>query len=395
MTTPQRYQGYPYSTPRVTEVSDRPSVTATTPTTPTSAGREAARYQGYPYTNPHVHDAPSIDAATANRWAHLPRKPLEARNNVIYVDMPEEGSSQVTRPMPGASQSRGPPDKKTDIDDNPVIYIDVPESGCSDVAAPVEPEAEPAYVQETIFYNPFENRRIDQEKDADSMRSSDSDSVGSGTPRPLRPAPGRPTPPNTLNLTSPGSSSGYGSTYTTPGLPASMSKEAYVYRQQSPDDFPLSPIPISEFPQPPPAYTEIESPRVGSPVQSGVLPVTVPVSVPPAQEPPRTVVITPGTTDGAYRQRIDEPSPIGLPNPFRKVVYCHHCGLRVHTLVIRQTGTATHVVALTALCVGLIPITILVYCTDTCKNKNHYCPNCNKMIGYEVPILCQNMTFTK
>lgn len=69
-----------------------------------------------------------------------------------------------------------------------------------------------------------------------------------------------------------------------------MAKESQVYGgSDGADGFPLSPIPISEFPEPPPAYTEVdersravESPRVDTP---GV------VETPP---PPRTQVIVNG-----------------------------------------------------------------------------------------------------
>ncbi|XP_048002674.1 cell death-inducing p53-target protein 1-like [Leguminivora glycinivorella] len=337
-------------------------------------------YQGYPYANPHVTDAPSIDAATASRWNNLPRRPLQppqprhintdgqkpvsSKKNpdsepdpVIYIDVPDDDASDVSSP----SRIRA----KSDSEPDPVIYIDVPDGEGSDVAGPARPDPEPEYVQETIFYDPFENRRIDRHK-------------ASGTPHSESGAgPSRPTPPNTLELRGPSTSSSYPSSpFTTPEF---LSKESSIYGR---DDFTLSPLPLGPYPDLPPAYSEIDTRTPATPQRTEDTPTT--------QEPPRTVVITPGSNNRPPESSMS----IGLPSPDRKVVHCQHCMHRVHTLVIWEVGLLSHIIAF-FLFFFVMPMVVFVYCTNLFKYKNHYCPNCNKKIGYEMPALCVKMTYKK
>ncbi|XP_063544825.1 uncharacterized protein LOC134752995 [Cydia strobilella] len=366
-------------------------------------------YQGYPYANPQVIDAPSIDAATASRWNNLPRRPLhppQPKNvdfpdcsqkvsgkkhpdaepdPVIYIDVPESSGSDVASPASSRnrkSESHSEPDpviyidvpessgsyvagpassrnrkSESDSEPDPVIYIDVPDGEGSDVAGPARLEPEPEYVQETIFYDPFENRRIDRQKPSDTDTAS-----GAG--------PSRPTPPNTLDVRGLSDSSGYGGS----------TKEASIYGC---DDFSLSPLPVGQYPDLPPAYSEIDTPHTTH------TPQTPPESTPTPPEPPRTVVIT----QGNYNRPPVE-SSIGLPSPDRKVVYCQHCSQRVHTLVIREIGPITHWIAC-FLFIFLMPFVVFVYCTNWFTYKNHYCPNCNKKIGYEMPAMCIRMTYIR
>ncbi|KAL4720421.1 hypothetical protein ACJJTC_010877 [Scirpophaga incertulas] len=112
-------------------------------------------YQGYPYVNPAVVDAPSIDADTAARWAHLPRRPAY-------------GKTDIGRPQPTANssgQQLQASSSKVDLDTNPVVYIELPATNGSDVAEPMTASSEnEAFVQETIFYDQFKDQRIDMDR---------------------------------------------------------------------------------------------------------------------------------------------------------------------------------------------------------------------------------------
>lgn len=382
-------------------------------------------YQGYPYTNPHVIDAPSIDAATASRWNNLPRRPLQPPqprdevnrvskpisnkkhpdaelDPVIYIDVPDEVGSDVAGPASSRnrkSESDSEPDpviyidvpdeagsdvagpassrnrkSESDAEPDPVIYIEVPDGEGSDVAGPARTEPEPEYVQETIFYDPFENRRIDRQKLSDTDTAS-----GAGS--------SRPTPPSSLDLRGPSGSSGYGGS-TFNSTPEFMSKEASIYGR---DDFSLSPLPVGQYPDLPPAYSEIDTPHTPQTSQTSQTPQTPPEGTPSTlPDQPRTVVIT----QGLNYNRPPVESSIGLPSPDRKVVYCQHCFQRVHTLVIRELGPISHWIAF-FLFLFVMPCVVFVYCTNWFTYKNHYCPNCNRKIGYEMPAMCIGMTYIR
>ncbi|KPJ15426.1 hypothetical protein RR48_00918 [Papilio machaon] len=229
----------------------------------------------------HVTHVPSIDPTTAGRWTNLPRRPIggvierpgTSRDNGVNEIRAEE----VVKDSSESDVNR--------TEENPVVYIDVPESGESSVVESQSnrnEQREESFVQDTILYDPFKDRRIELRVTGDESDEEPSryPSRGEQTSRPV--------PPNTLNVASPGSSSGYTTsptfgTSTNPNLPGLMSKEAGYYGRQTPDDmFPLGPIPVSEFPDPPPAYTEIDrvnqTDRVNEPT------------------PPRTEVITTETS---------------------------------------------------------------------------------------------------
>ncbi|XP_063391741.1 uncharacterized protein LOC134677239 [Cydia fagiglandana] len=406
------YQGYPY-------VTDAPSVDAATasrwnnlprrPLQPPLTRDEGSQcimatrpYQGYPY----VTDAPSVDAPTASRWNNLPRRPLQPPltrdegsqvsrvsgrkdpdaepDPVIYIDVPESSGSDVAGPASSWNRK-----SESDSEPDPVIYIDVPDEEGSDVAGPARPEPEPEYVQatpgilntvyypifnkssltqETIFYDPFENRRINRHKSSDTDTAS-----GAG--------PSRPTPPNSLDLRGPSGSSGGASTFTP--TPEFLSNPSSYGR----DEFSLTPLPVGQYPDLPPAYSEFATPHTTQTPQTTQTP---PESTPSPPEPPRTVVITPGLN---YNRPPVE-SSIGLPSPVRKVVYCQHCFQRVHTLVIREIGPITHWIAC-FMFIFFFPFVVFVYCTKWFMYKNHYCPNCNKKIGYEMPAMCVGMTYIR
>uniref|UniRef100_A0A1E1W1R8 LITAF domain-containing protein n=1 Tax=Pectinophora gossypiella TaxID=13191 RepID=A0A1E1W1R8_PECGO len=388
-------------------------------------------YQGYPYVCPRVTEAPSLtpeQVAALAKWQNLPRRqagvaktegsgrPVRLVSDavpspsssgskqesedtpVIYVEVPDaSGTSQTVgqagRPGQASSSKPAASGFKQDTDPEPVIYIDIPDSNGSGVSQTREEDGEPAYVQETIFYDPFKDRRINLPRDSDS----EGEASTHRSPRP--------PVPTTLNLASPGSS-GYSSFTATSSIPPYLNKETYIYgRQPTPDDgFPLSPIPVSDFPAPPPSYQEVEQ-------QTAAATTTEPV------DPPRTQVITPS-------------SPTITLDGSRKLITCQHCNMTVPTLVIMESGFLTHLLAFFIFLIVLLvsesigvdtllffvesltprlvrsvidlithtrkrrlltyifPLAILVYCFDCCKYKNHYCPSCNKRVGYESPLIC-------
>ncbi|CAB3240914.1 unnamed protein product [Arctia plantaginis] len=63
-------------------------------------------------------------------------------------------------------------------------------------------------------------------------------------------------------------------------------------------------------------------------------------------------------------------------------------------MVIKQNGTVTYIFAI-LLCVLFMPLVFFVFCSDCLKEKTHYCPNCNKRIGFEVPVVGSNIHFEK
>ncbi|GBP23409.1 hypothetical protein EVAR_22268_1 [Eumeta japonica] len=302
---------------------------------PASTNTNGRPYQGYPYTTPIVIDAPSVGPGAGDRWRNLPRRPAD-----LAIGRPNAGESSRSAEETGAQAARS--------------------TG----------SLTPDFVADTILYDPFEDRRIDVQKSTTS--GSDFQSIELSN---LSRSPSTPASPPFVTVSSPAgepSSSRPGPSATSDAgsrdrPPPMLSKEAYVYNRQTPqeDGFRLSPLPVSDFPDPPPAYTEID--RV----------VTV---QPTAQAPPRTEVVT---------QQTGLPPAAGVLDPSRKFLICQHCGNRVHTLVIKESGAATHILAWSCMLLCMFPVTALVYCTNACKYKNHYCPACNRLIGYEVPMLCQ------
>ncbi|KPJ00506.1 hypothetical protein RR46_07096 [Papilio xuthus] len=356
-------------------------------------------YQGYPYVNPVVIDVPSIDSTTAGRWTNLPRRAIGGVNERPGTSRDSDVNERRTEVVAkDSSESDG-----NRTEDNPVVYIDVPESGGSSVVESPRNRNEQrggTFVQETILYDPFKDRRIELRVTGDESDEEPSRNPSRGEQT------SRPVPPNISYVASPGSSSGYTTsptfgTSTNPNLPGLMSKEAGYYGRQTPDDmFPLGPIPVSEFPEPPPAYTEIDNVNQSNRVN--------------VSTPPRTEVVTTGgrslvlcykkkkeTQNGkataaqstqlqmrcllAYIEghaqmenaspTSSNPLPCNLhisekkfkdmcevnqpalgqltdatttirPGSDRKLLQCPHCNQRVHSLVVREVGAFTHVLAM-------------------------------------------------
>lgn len=286
-------------------------------------------YQGFPYTNPTVIDVPSLDASHNDRWANLPRKPMTTNKPTldtsketsrIQIEEDQPPTPDFVRETilynpnkPNTDASRDTDDSRVQIDEEetrsptpdyvketilynpskPVLSLDTARVQVEEEVQPPTPE----FVRETILYNPFEDRtininspsrddnwesiannrtqqrRVSSDEDVTSIASTSSSEAEVPPRRYIPPMPRTPDyggPSTTSNVT--------------PVVPPFLSKEASVY-QSTDDGFALAPIPVSEFPEPPPAYSEID--RVQRPAPA------VPEAVP---QPPRTQVIV--TTRG-------------------------------------------------------------------------------------------------
>ncbi|KAJ8724901.1 hypothetical protein PYW07_015859 [Mythimna separata] len=59
---------------------------------------------------------------------------------------------------------------------------------------------------------------------------------------------------------------------------------------------------------------------------------------------------------------------------------CPSCNQEIITRVEYKATTKTHLFAV-LLCIVFWPCVCLPYCIDSCRNADHYCPNCSAYIG--------------
>ncbi|CAO1361968.1 unnamed protein product [Diamesa tonsa] len=67
--------------------------------------------------------------------------------------------------------------------------------------------------------------------------------------------------------------------------------------------------------------------------------------------------------------------------PDSTMVTCPSCRATVTTTVVHEAGSKTHWMALSLCLIGCWPCCLIPYCTDSCLNANHTCPNCNAFVG--------------
>ncbi|GJQ79517.1 hypothetical protein Trydic_g16366 [Trypoxylus dichotomus] len=75
---------------------------------------------------------------------------------------------------------------------------------------------------------------------------------------------------------------------------------------------------------------------------------------------------------------------VGAPpqfGPHSQPTTCPHCRSQILTKVEVETSTRTHIMAILLCALLCLPCMCLPYCMDSCKNKNHYCPNCGAFLG--------------
>ncbi|XP_025836629.1 lipopolysaccharide-induced tumor necrosis factor-alpha factor homolog [Agrilus planipennis] len=84
--------------------------------------------------------------------------------------------------------------------------------------------------------------------------------------------------------------------------------------------------------------------------------------------------------------QMHNPTVISAPpqssfGPVSKMMTCPYCNSQISTKVVANATTKTHLIAL-LLCLCLCWCCVcLPYCMDSCRNQNHYCPNCEAFLG--------------
>ncbi|XP_022829442.1 lipopolysaccharide-induced tumor necrosis factor-alpha factor homolog [Spodoptera litura] len=116
----------------------------------------------------------------------------------------------------------------------------------------------------------------------------------------------------------------------------------------------------------PPPYTEFATPP--PPVaQPGPVAVTAPVPVIIQQSQVSPIPIS-----------VSIPDNVG---PEAVSMICKSCNKQIYTRVEYKPTTNTYLIA--GLCCLLLcwPCACCVYCSASCRNIDHYCPNCDTYIG--------------
>ncbi|KRT82972.1 hypothetical protein AMK59_3187, partial [Oryctes borbonicus] len=105
---------------------------------------------------------------------------------------------------------------------------------------------------------------------------------------------------------------------------------------------------------------------------------------PPPPPPATTVVIgNIPTISGTSAAAV----VLGAPQQFgprSQAATCPHCRSEILTRVEAETTTRTHIMAILLCAFLCLPCMCLPYCMDSCKSKNHYCPNCSAYLGTHV-----------
>nr|XP_049704511.1 lipopolysaccharide-induced tumor necrosis factor-alpha factor homolog [Helicoverpa armigera] len=67
--------------------------------------------------------------------------------------------------------------------------------------------------------------------------------------------------------------------------------------------------------------------------------------------------------------------------PKESPMTCPSCQQSITTKVEYKSTMGTHICALMFCMVGFIPCMIIPYCVKSCRNADHYCPECNAFLG--------------
>ncbi|XP_052866181.1 lipopolysaccharide-induced tumor necrosis factor-alpha factor homolog [Anopheles cruzii] len=98
---------------------------------------------------------------------------------------------------------------------------------------------------------------------------------------------------------------------------------------------------------------------------------------PPPYDANSNVISSPQQASTTYVQVVSRPQ-VG-PDPSSMI--CPSCAKHVITRLDYETSTKTHIAA-GLLCLFICwPCFWIPYVIDSCKNANHYCPNCGAYIG--------------
>ncbi|XP_028171764.1 lipopolysaccharide-induced tumor necrosis factor-alpha factor homolog [Ostrinia nubilalis] len=89
--------------------------------------------------------------------------------------------------------------------------------------------------------------------------------------------------------------------------------------------------------------------------------------------PTKVTIVTNAPAPGAIS--------VGPVGPDEMAVTCPSCLATVTTRVERKASTKTHMIALAiCVCFGCLCAWI-PYCKNSCRNADHYCPNCDSYLG--------------
>uniref|UniRef100_A0A1Y1N874 LITAF domain-containing protein n=1 Tax=Photinus pyralis TaxID=7054 RepID=A0A1Y1N874_PHOPY len=89
---------------------------------------------------------------------------------------------------------------------------------------------------------------------------------------------------------------------------------------------------------------------------------------------------TPSVPQAQY-SRYPQPQVVTVFGPIPQLINCPHCHNQVTSKLEASAGTKTHLFAALLCILGCIPCCLIPYCVDSCKDRSHYCPQCNAFLG--------------
>uniref|UniRef100_A0A2A4JWY3 LITAF domain-containing protein n=1 Tax=Heliothis virescens TaxID=7102 RepID=A0A2A4JWY3_HELVI len=99
---------------------------------------------------------------------------------------------------------------------------------------------------------------------------------------------------------------------------------------------------------------------------------------------PRPVMAQPGVVYQANVNMMPAVIPVVVGpqmGPKESPMTCPSCNHQIVTRVEYKTSLRTHLFAALLCVIGCWPCAFVPYFVDSCRNADHYCPNCNSYIG--------------
>ncbi|KAJ8724899.1 hypothetical protein PYW07_015857 [Mythimna separata] len=144
----------------------------------------------------------------------------------------------------------------------------------------------------------------------------------------------------------------------------------------------------------PPPYTTNNAPQIIAPQvlhPTGMMPQTMQPMFAPVGQPVHTTMghsihIQHGTM--VHPMGMYQSHPMVVPmvvgnqmGPKPSSITCQSCKEIIVTRVEAKTTMKTHLISAMLCFMCCWPCVFIPYCMDTCRNADHYCPNCNSYIG--------------
>lgn len=146
---------------------------------------------------------------------------------------------------------------------------------------------------------------------------------------------------------------------------------------------------VSAKPHDPPQYRPPEPPKIIRPTNQrhvGGLPTIIPRGEPILDSNGQPIQIQHGTILQPRARNYNNPTIIPVivgyqmgPEPADTT--CPLCQTKMVTRIKAKTNVKTHIIALLFGFLCLLPCVAIPYCTNTCRNTDHYCTQCNAYIG--------------